>query len=153
MTGQSGERDSQVTVDAGAPDYPELLHTVIDTTEPRKLAQFYRQLLGYLYRPGDEPSTGGVDEKDWLVLTDSLGHRKLAFQKVEHLEPTTWPTTDVPMQMHLDITVPNRTMLERQRQRAEDLGAELLVDRTDDEDEPLYVFADPSGHPFCIFVA
>ncbi len=29
----------------------------------------------------------------------------------------------------------------------------LLLDRTDEADEPLYVFADPSGHPFCIFVA
>jgi hypothetical protein len=28
----------------------------------------------------------------------------------------------------------------------------VLLDRFDDEDEPLYVFADPSGHPFCIFV-
>lgn len=142
-----------MTGETGTSGHPELLHTVIDTTEPRKLAEFYRHLLGYLYRPGDEPSTGEIDETDWLVLTDSLGHRKLAFQKVEHLEPTTWPTTGVPMQMHLDLTVPNMTMLERQRQRAEDLGAELLVDRTDDEDEPLYVFADPSGHPFCIFVA
>jgi len=23
----------------------------------------------------------------------------------------------------------------------------------DDADEPLYVFADPAGHPFCMFVA
>ena len=23
---------------------------------------------------------------------------------------------------------------------------------TDDEDEPLHVYADPAGHPFCIFV-
>jgi hypothetical protein len=28
----------------------------------------------------------------------------------------------------------------------------LLLDRTDDQNEPLYVFADPAGHPFCIFV-
>ena len=56
------------------------------------------------------------------------------------------------MQMHLDLTVPDAEALERQRARAEGLGAELLFDRTDDPDEPLYVFADPSGHPFCIFV-
>jgi hypothetical protein len=42
--------------------------------------------------------------------------------------------------------------LARQRDRATDLGATLLLDRSDDEEEPLYVFADPSGHPFCIFV-
>ena len=29
----------------------------------------------------------------------------------------------------------------------------IFTDRTDDEDEPLYVLADPSGHPFCLFVA
>jgi hypothetical protein len=29
----------------------------------------------------------------------------------------------------------------------------LLLDRTDDSNEPLYVIADSSGHPFCIFVA
>jgi hypothetical protein len=29
----------------------------------------------------------------------------------------------------------------------------LLFDRSDDPDEPLIVYADPAGHPFCIFVA
>jgi hypothetical protein len=33
------------------------------------------------------------------------------------------------------------------------LGARLLRDRFDDPDEPLYVYADPAGHPFCLFVA
>jgi hypothetical protein len=33
------------------------------------------------------------------------------------------------------------------------LGARLLVDRADDEAEPLRVYADPDGHPFCIFAA
>jgi hypothetical protein len=28
-----------------------------------------------------------------------------------------------------------------------------LEDRFDNPEEPLYVFADPAGHPFCIFVA
>jgi hypothetical protein len=27
-----------------------------------------------------------------------------------------------------------------------------VVDTTGDPDEPLYVLADPSGHPFCILV-
>ena len=40
-----------------------------------------------------------------------------------------------------------------QRQRAEALGAQVIFDRTDDAEEPLYVFADLAGHPFCIFVA
>ena len=134
--------------------YPHLLHTVLDTTEPRRLAEFYRQLLGLRYRPGDDPRIDGTpDDADWLVLVDSDGARKLAFQKVERLTRTTWPDHDVPMQLHLDMTVPDVEELEGQRARALELGAELILDRVDDPDEPLYVFADPSGHPFCIFVA
>jgi catechol 2,3-dioxygenase-like lactoylglutathione lyase family enzyme len=134
-------------------EFPHLLHTALDTTDARGLAEFYRELLGLRYRPGDEPPADGQDDDaDWLVLMDPSGVRKLAFQEVERLEPTTWPEHDVPMQMHLDFTVSSSAELERHRQRAEALGAHILLDRTDDEDEPLYVLADPSGHPFCIFV-
>ena len=134
-------------------DHPRLLHTVLDTTTPRALAEFYRELLGLHYRPGDDPPTDGTrDEADWLVLVDDAGTRVLAFQEVARLERTTWPDPAVPMQLHLDLTVGDAAQLERQRQRAETLGATLILDRTDDPGEPLYVFADPSGHPFCIFV-
>ncbi|MGI9157221.1 MAG: VOC family protein [Marmoricola sp.] len=135
-------------------EYPQLLHTAIDTTDARALAEFYRQLLGLRYRQGDDPPAEAVvDDADWLVLVDANGARKLAFQEVERLERTTWPRHDVPMQMHLDLTVSSLNELQQQRERAEWLGAQLLLDRTDDSNEPLYVFADPSGHPFCIFVA
>jgi catechol 2,3-dioxygenase-like lactoylglutathione lyase family enzyme len=135
-------------------EYPRLLHTALDTTDCRGLAEFYRLLLGLQYRPGDEPPDDGTtDDADWLVLTDSAGVRKLAFQQVESLPRTTWPRHDVPMQLHVDYTVSNAVELERQRERAEALGATVLLDRTDDAAEPLYVFADPAGHPFCIFVA
>ncbi|ASW54346.1 VOC family protein [Plantactinospora sp. KBS50] len=135
-------------------EYPRLLHTVLDTTRPRELAEFYRRLLGLHYRPGDEPPAEGVaDDADWLVLLDPTGARALAFQEVDRLTPTTWPEHDVPMQLHLDLTVPSVAELQRQRERAESLGARLLLDRTEDPDEPLYVFADLAGHPFCIFVA
>lgn len=42
--------------------------------------------------------------------------------------------------------------LDEQHRRALELGATLLHDRSDDEQEPLRVYADPAGHPFCIFV-
>jgi hypothetical protein len=134
---------------AGTTEFPQLLHTVIDTTDVRGLAEFYRELLGLQYRPGDEGPDAG---EDWLVLTDARGTRVLAFQKVETLTRTTWPDDDVPMQLHLDFTVTGRDALEQARARAQALGAELLFDRTDDPDEPLYVLADPAGHPFCVFV-
>lgn len=134
-------------------EYPQLLHTVIDTTDVRGLAEFYRRLLGLRYRPGDEPPEDGTaDGADWLVLLAPDGARRLAFQQVERLEPTTWPAHDVPMQLHLDFTVSGIEELHRHRARAETLGARLLLDRTDDPDEPLFVLADPAGHPFCLFV-
>jgi catechol 2,3-dioxygenase-like lactoylglutathione lyase family enzyme len=133
-------------------EYPSLLHTAIDTTDCRGLAEFYRELLGLSYRPGDEPPADGGDDAEWLVLTDSAGRSTLAFQRVERLESTTWPEHDVPMQMHIDFRVSSTDELERHRDRALALGGRLLLDRTDDEDEPLYVVADPSGHPFCLFV-
>jgi catechol 2,3-dioxygenase-like lactoylglutathione lyase family enzyme len=132
---------------------PHLLHTAIDTTDARGLAEFYRELLGLRYRPGDEiPAEEATDDSDWLVLVDADGNRTLAFQEVERLTPTTWPSHDVPMQMHLDLTVADVDELEHHRSRAESLGATLLLDRTGEVDEPLYVLADPSGHPFCILV-
>jgi len=131
-----------------------MLHTVLDTTDVRGLAEFYRRLLGLQYRPGDEPVEEDMpDDVRWLVLTDEQGDRKLAFQQVDHLKRTTWPLPEVPMQIHLDLTVPDREALERHHSRALALGAELRFDRTDDPNEPLYVYADPAGHPFCIFVA
>lgn len=135
------------------PEFPQLLHTVLDTTDARGLAEFYRELLGLRYRPGDAPPTdGSTDDADWLVLVDGSGTRRLAFQRVERLDRTTWPEHDIPMQLHVDYTVPSVGELERHHDRALALGAELLLDRTDDPEEPLYVFADPSGHPFCLFV-
>jgi catechol 2,3-dioxygenase-like lactoylglutathione lyase family enzyme len=133
-------------------EFPHLMHTAIDTTDCRGLAEFYRELLGLRYRPGDDPPADGPDDADWLVLLDGEGRRTLAFQRVERLEPTTWPEHDVPMQMHLDFSVSTAVELARHRDRALAQGARILLDRTDDRDEPLYVLADPSGHPFCLLV-
>jgi catechol 2,3-dioxygenase-like lactoylglutathione lyase family enzyme len=133
--------------------YPVLMHTALDTTDVRGLAEFYRQFLGLRYRAGDELRAGRTeDDPDWLVLVGPTGHRVLAFQQVPTLARPTWPAHDVPKQMHHDFRVPSIEDLQRQRQRAEELGATLLYDRADDDDEPLYVLADPAGHPFCILV-
>jgi catechol 2,3-dioxygenase-like lactoylglutathione lyase family enzyme len=135
-------------------DHPRLLQTALDATDVRGLAEFYRELLGLRYRDGDEaPTDGSPDDADWLVLVDGDGIRRLAFQQTERLARSTWPDPTVPQQLHLDLTVPDRAALERHRERALALGAELRLDRSDDPDEALYVFADPAGHPFCIFVS
>jgi len=133
--------------------YPVLMHTAVDATDCRALAEFYRQLLGLRYRPGDEiPADGSDDDPDWLVLLDANGRRVFAFQQVPTLARPSWPAHDVPKQMHHDFLVPSIEELQHQRRRAEELGATLLYDRTDDDTEPLYVLADPAGHPFCLLV-
>ncbi len=136
------------------PAFPVLMHTALDATDCRGLAEFYRKLLGLTYRDGDEPPEGGTaDDANWLVLIDGVGKRVLAFNQVERLARATWPTDDVPKQMHHDFRVSSIAELEQQRQRALDLGAALLYDRSRDEEEPLYVLADPAGHPFCLLVS
>lgn len=135
---------------------PRMLQTVLDCEDPRRLAEFYRQLLGYHYRPGDEPPADGgdgPDEADWLVLLKPSGERGLAFQQVDELPETTWPEPGVPQQMHLDLTVGDVAELEAQHERALALGARLAFDRSEDPYEPLRVYADPAGHRFCIFVS
>jgi hypothetical protein len=107
------------------------------------------------HRPGDEPpADGSVDDADWVVLLDADGVRRLAFQRVDvPLPRSTWPTHDVPMQLHVDYAVPSLADLERHRDRALALGASVLLDRTADPDEALVVLGDPAGHPFCLLVA
>jgi catechol 2,3-dioxygenase-like lactoylglutathione lyase family enzyme len=134
-------------------DYPVLLHTAIDAADCRGLAEFYRELLGLHYREGEEPPTdGSPDDADWLVLLDDSGSRVVTIQQKLDTTPPTWPSERVPMQMHLDFTVPTGEELQRHRGRAEELGATLLYDRSADDGEPLLVVRDPAGHPFCLLV-
>jgi len=135
--------------------FPVIRQTVLDSTDPRRLAEFYRQLFGLRYRPGDEPPSPGQPDprgQDWLVLNGPAG-TALAFQKVGELPGATWPDGPVPQQLHLDTTVSTAADLDVQHERAVALGARLLEDRSDDPEEPLRVYADPAGHPFCIIAA
>jgi hypothetical protein len=139
-----------------AHQYPRWRQVVLETTNARSLAEFYRQLLGFAYRAGDEPPpVGGADPlgSDWLVLHCPYGGASLAFQQVDELQPTTWPKDGVSQQYHLDLDVPTIEALEAQHQRVLALGGGLRFDRSSDPEEPLRVYADPSGHLFCIFVS
>lgn len=133
-----------------------LRQVVLDCTDARALAEFYRELLGFSYRPGDEPPAAGDPDpngEDWLVLRSPSGGCQLAFQQVAQLPEATWPEGPHPQMLHLDLTVSTVAQLESQHSRAVALGARLLLDRFSDPEEPLRVYADPAGHPFCIFVA
>lgn len=140
----------------GRSGFPECHSVVLDTTDARSLAEFYRLLLGLHYRAGDESATAAgqpVGAEEWLVLEGTDGVPRLAFQQVEELPPPTWPDGPRPQMLHLDLTVRTVEDLLFQDERALGLGARLLADRLDDAEEPLRVYADPAGHPFCILVA
>jgi len=131
----------------------QLRQTVLDAEDARGLASFYFALVGGTYRPGDEPPTDGSDDRaEWVTFRTPEGVR-LAFQRVPELPRVTWPDGPVRQQLHLDFMVADADALERQRSLAVSLGATVVDDQSADPDEALYVFADPAGHPFCIFVA
>lgn len=133
-------------------DVPQLLHTVLDATAVRQEAEFWRELLGLVYRPGDEVPDD-ADDADWLVLTRPDGRRCLAIQGVESLPAGRWPEPGHPSVSHLDTTVPTRAALDAAHERVLALGGALRLDRTDDPQEPLRAYASPAGHVFCVFVA
>ena len=133
-----------------------LSQVVIDTTDARRSAEFWRQLLGLVYRVGHEPPSDGSDDvagREWLNLSRPDGEPCLAFEQVDSLARSTWPDPEVPQQLHLDLTVATMMELEQAHDTALRLGASMLLDRSDDEQEPLRVYADPDGHPFCVFVS
>ena len=133
---------------------PLLRSLVIDTTDARAAAEFYRALLDFTYDDESQPPPAGQDDpkgRDWLILNNPGGGARLAFQQVESLPPSTWPGTERPQQLHLDFVLPDREALAENHTRALALGARLLHDEFDDPTEPLYVYADLDGHPFCLF--
>lgn len=125
-----------------------LRNVVLDTTDVPQLAEFYRELLGWSYPDGFE--VGAEDYLDWRSIVGPGGER-LSFQRAESVTPTTWPDPTVPQQFHLDFLLDSVEELEAQHQHALSLGAEVRMDRSDDEKEPLRVYTDPSGHTFCLF--
>jgi catechol 2,3-dioxygenase-like lactoylglutathione lyase family enzyme len=122
-----------------------LRSVVLDTPDVQRLAEFYRDLLGWSFAEGDDP-----DDDSWRTLVGPEGQR-IAFQHADSVTPTTWPDAAVPQQLHLDFLVDSVEELEEQHRRAEELGAVVRLERMDDPEEPLRVFTDPAGHTFCLF--
>jgi catechol 2,3-dioxygenase-like lactoylglutathione lyase family enzyme len=106
-----------------------LHHVILDTPDPAGLADFYSRLLGL-------PVTYTSD--DWVVVAGDNRMSGLAFQLAPDHRPPTWPDPAMPQQYHLDVMVDD---ISAARPQAIELGARQLEGD---------VFADPSGHPFCL---
>jgi hypothetical protein len=86
------------------------------------------------------------------VLQAPGGGPRLAFQHVDEL-PADVARPERPAAAPPRLRGAERRRAAGRHDQALRLGATVLLDRTDDPQEPLWVFADPSGHPFCIWAA
>jgi catechol 2,3-dioxygenase-like lactoylglutathione lyase family enzyme len=112
---------------------------VLDTPDPKALATFYHQLLGWQF---------GADEPDWVTLRTPEGGAGLSFQTEDAYVPPVWPAGpgDQQMMAHLDIHVDD---LEAAGAHAIAAGA-TLADFQPQSDVRVYL--DPDGHPFCLWI-
>ncbi|MGY1618162.1 VOC family protein [Geodermatophilus sp. SYSU D00691] len=117
-----------------------LTAAVLGAPDPAALATFYQELLGWPF---------GTQEPGWVTLRPPDGGTGLSFQLEEDHVPPVWPAGpgDQQMQLHLDIEVDD---LEAACAVAESAGARPLGGHEDDA-EVVRVYADPAGHPFCLF--
>ena len=136
--------------------FPSWRQVVLDTTDARRLAEFYRQLLGFAYRPGDEPPAPGREDergRDWLVIhpASAASPHRVPADRLGAGDDLAG--AGIPQQLDLDLSVTSRAELDLQHERALRLGARLRLDRSEEPDEQLRVYSDFSGHLFCIFLA
>lgn len=118
-----------------------LVGFVLDCPDPRGLAEFYGRLLGWQI---DEDESN----ERWVELADPAGGPPVAFQLDPDFRPPTWPDYQTRPQMaHLDVRVPT---LEEGHEHAVAAGARQLPQPPDALDARFRVYADPSGHPFCL---
>jgi catechol 2,3-dioxygenase-like lactoylglutathione lyase family enzyme len=118
-----------------------LTASVLGTPDPRGLARFYQRLLGWPLRD---------DTDEWATLRPADGRTGLSFQREADHEPPVWPPEPgtQQMQQHLDLEVDD---LAAAAAVAEQAGARLLNAYTEPH-EDVRTYADPAGHPFCLFV-
>lgn len=113
--------------------------TVLGAPDPRALAAFYRELLGWVVVQ---------DGADWVTLRPPGGGAGLSFQTEEVFAAPVWPGVAGEQQMtaHLDIEVDD---LGAAGAHAEGAGAVLAEFQPQDH---VRVYLDPVGHPFCLFL-
>jgi catechol 2,3-dioxygenase-like lactoylglutathione lyase family enzyme len=113
--------------------------TVLGSSDPRSLAEFYQTLLGWdLFQ----------DDPGWVRLRPPDGGTGLSFQEEADHVPPVWPPQpgEQQMMMHLDLRVHD---LDAAGAHVEAAGARLAEYQPQ---EGVRVYLDPAGHPFCLFL-
>src|SRR6266545_7058923 len=81
---------------------------VLDCPDTRVLAEFYRDLLGW-----ELTYTEYESEDGWAVLSDG-GYPRVCFQRAADYRPPRWPDPEYPQQLHIDVTVDDLDVAEKQ---------------------------------------
>lgn len=122
----------------------------ISAPDPRALAAFYRELLGWRLTAEEPPRPGNPPEDGWAQLRPPPGETgpTLNFEYERDHVPPVWPSRpgQQQTQAHLDIAVSD---LETTTAWALRAGATLADHQPQ---EGVRVFMDPAGHPFCLFL-
>lgn len=112
-----------------------LRNLVLDTRDPRGLADFYAAVLGAKILEDDDYS--------WVTIKDN--DLRIAFQLAPDHQPPKFPDTQGSQQIHLDILVDDVDEAEKQVLA---LGATRVQEGQEETD--FRVFRDPAGHTFCL---
>jgi catechol 2,3-dioxygenase-like lactoylglutathione lyase family enzyme len=126
-----------VCVAAGVRDVARIRRVVFDAFSPRSLATFWRGLLDLDVTVADSPEWVELRSSSWDEAAPAL-----AFRHTVGPSPR-WPDPAFPQQLHLDLAPDGDA--DAGRERALQLGAVRLPYLGGG-----FVFADPSGHPFCL---
>ncbi len=120
---------------------------VLDSPNPRRLAEFYHTMLGWEIARSEGPRPGYPSSDGWVLLRAPGGEHKLEVQWEPHYVAPTWPPADGEqlMMVHLDFGVDD---LEEAVEWACHAGATVADHQPQDD---VRVMLDPDGHPFCLF--
>ncbi len=110
----------------------EWVALTFECRDAKGLAEFWAATLGgRLMRDGTQLEAAGLS---------------FVFYEDPAYVPPTWPSSEVPLQAHLEVVV---TDLEAEVERTSGLGATRHSHQ--DADDPDYVvMLDPAGNPFCL---
>jgi predicted enzyme related to lactoylglutathione lyase len=111
-----------------------LRNVAFDAPDHSALVRFYAGLLdGDVLGESPEWSVMGTPDGWRIGCQPAAGHR-----------PPTWPSQELPQQLHLDFQVPD---VGAAAERAQALGA---ASTGSGDGQQLLVMTDPAGHPFCL---
>jgi hypothetical protein len=106
----------------------------LECAEPAPLAAFWATLLG---------GEIAFESDDFVAV--KLDRLWLSTIRVDNFKPPTWPSDEVPKQIHLDLSVDDLASAE-----AEAVALGAMKASVQPAPDRWTVMIDPAGHPFCL---